>query len=372
VRVALWWLRRDLRVGDQPALQQIRSEFDQVGLVVVRDPSVRGISPRRTEFFDAAVESLATVQEVTILEGTPSEALPDEARRIGATEVFACEEPTPRGNDRDKRVAQALDDLGVPFTTSGSPDAVPPGTVRAKSGEPYKMFSPFHRVWSTHPSTTSRASASPHQMEADALGQLTAYLSDHPDLDRDHEHLDGRDRSRLGPAIRFGLVSAERVRSQALAVGHEAWVRQLAWRDFSYECIRRWPELLTRSIRERDWSSDDEAFEQWCKGTTGCDPVDAGMRQLARTGYISNRVRMLVASFLTKDLGIHWLRGADWFMRQLLDGDPAVNATNWQWVASTGFDAMPPYRRLSPERQAERFDPDGTWTAHQLAGGPTL
>ena len=174
--------------------------------------------------------------------------------------------------------------------------------------------------------------------------------------------------SRLSPYLHFGCVSAGEVVARALErEGAEPFVRQLCWRDFNHQLLAARPELARDDLRPRSaaWRDDDEGFEAWREGRTGYPLVDAGMRQLMAEGFMHNRARLVAGSFLTKHLGIDWRRGAEHFFEQLVDGDVANNTANWQWVAGTGTDTRP-NRRLSPSRQAERFDPDGAYVRRYL------
>jgi deoxyribodipyrimidine photo-lyase len=186
-----------------------------------------------------------------------------------------------------------------------------------------------------------------------------------------HDDLAADGTSRLSPYLHFGCVSPREVASR---VADEAFIRQLCWRDFYHQVTAAYPRITTEPLRrvEEDWRDDPEALRRWQAGATGVPIVDAGMRQLAAEGFLHNRARLLVASYLTKQLGLDWRAGAAWFAEYLLDGDVPNNYGNWQWVAGTGNDTKP-YRRFNPIRQAHRYDPDGTYVRRyvpELAGVP--
>ena len=189
---------------------------------------------------------------------------------------------------------------------------------------------------------------------------------------KQHDDLPGDATSRLSPYLRFGCVSPLELALEASGRRGSAFARQLCWRDFHHQVLAAYPELPRRDYRHRgdNWSRSQLALEAWQQGMTGYPIVDAGMRQLAREGYMHNRARLITASFLTKDLYLDWRRGAWHFWDLLADGDVANNAGNWQWVAGTGNDTRP-NRVFNPLRQAERFDPDGDYVRRyvpELAG----
>ncbi len=203
---------------------------------------------------------------------------------------------------------------------------------------------------------------------------------DHYDSTRDRPDLDGS--SQLSPYLRFGCVHPRQVLAECNAdesAGHAAFVNEIAWRDFLADLLYHRPDAARGPYRSGwehfAWDTGPEAdakFAAWCAGRTGFPLVDAGMRQLLAQGWMPNRVRMVAAGLLVKDLHVHWRRGARWFMRHLVDGDLASNQLNWQWVAGSGADAAPYFRIFNPTRQAERFDPEGTYVARWLPelGGP--
>ncbi len=297
---------------------------------------------------------------------------------------------------------------------------VPPGIVTTKSGTPFRVFTPFYRAAVEagffHPRDPGGTSLRPwrapdhwpESLEIDDLGlddtrtrsgrdwaagfdrftpgedgarqALDGFLENHlmgyAD-DRDRPDLDAT--SHLSPHLRFGEISPHRIlfelakavqRNPALTAPAEKFRSELAWREFSYSLLDQAPDLHTSNIhREFDafpWTDDDDGFRAWCRGETGYDLVDAGMRELWQSGYMHNRVRMICASFLTKHLLIDWRRGEQWFWDCLLDADPANNPASWQWVAGCGADAAPYFRIFNPLTQAEKFDPAGRYRRRWL------
>jgi deoxyribodipyrimidine photo-lyase len=251
------------------------------------------------------------------------------------------------------------------------------------------VFTPYHRAWQGQkwrdvepaPQTVTlpadlpasvevpepSAGGSPDAVvggEAAARRRLTGWLGSLPGYADGHDDLAGDETSRLSPYLHFGCVSPREVAAKAQArAGAEPFLRQLCWRDFYQQLLSAFPDLPYRNFRPSaadDWRDEQDALEAWRAGRTGVPVVDAGMRQLAREGWMHNRARLITASFLTRHLGIDWRSGAAHFADLLLDADVANNNGNWQWVAGTGTDTRQ-YRRFNPIRQAERFDPDGEY-----------
>jgi len=409
--VALVWFRRDLRVHDHPALCAALAGHARIVPVFCLDDRLlhgRHASGSRTAFL---LESLADLDgqladrgaRLVIRHGPPERELPALAGETGATEIHLSSDPSPYEAIRGRQVRAALEQDGV--TGHAHPGVSVVDDVRAirtGQGRPYTVFTPFYRNWDgirrravldpptridmpakvRHGRVPSLASLGLEQEVAEpARGGESAGLTrlaefaDGPMRDYDS----GRDQagadasSRLSPYLRFGCLSPRAVEGQlprgtaAGAEGAEAFRRQLCWRDFYQHVLVHHPENSRQEFQPRyrgtlSWTGDDAEFTAWTEGRTGFPLVDAGMRQLRREGWMHNRVRLLVGSFLTKDLGLDWRRGEKWFMRLLLDGDQASNNGNWQWIASVGVDPQPAFRRIyNPSLQQERFDPDGRY-----------
>ena len=317
---------------------------------------------------------------------------PWPARR-GADAVYCADDSGPYGSRRDEAVAEALGEDDIELRPVGTPYAVPPGSIFTGSDTPYKVFTPFSRAWRGHgwPAPLDaphgvrwadgvRSDGLPEagQVEADlpkpgeeaATRRLSTFLDSTVDsyaTDRDRPGLDGT--SRLSPYLKMGCLHPR----QALArlgngKGPQTFATELAWRDFYADVLLHNPSSARQSLDpkmadiELDTGDEaDERFAAWCEGRTGFPIVDAGMRQLRARGWMHNRVRMIVGSFLVKDLHLDWTRGARHFMEHLVDGDLASNQHGWQWVAGTGTDAAPYFRVFNPTSQSARFDPDGDY-----------
>ena len=390
------WFRRDLRFGDHPALAKAAARGPVLGLFVI-DPALmqpagmprRAFLIRTLHDMDAHLRSRGA--QLVIRQGNPEEVVPEVVRRIKAAEVHVTADYGPYGVARDQRVAAALG--SVPFVKTGSPYAVSPHRLLTKSGQTYRVFTPYFRAWRQH-GWPAPASSDPKRVEwigadSDSLPSEAPLPPDMvlPPAGEDaarqawrrfranalSRYADQRDRpdldatSRLSPYLHFGLLHP---RSLLADVGPDAerFVTELAWREFYAAVLWNWPESARTSFDARmsglaveEGPEADDLFEAWAEGRTGYPIIDAGMRQLKVEAWMHNRVRMLVASFLVKDLHLDWRRGARHFMHHLVDGDLASNQHGWQWVAGTGTDAAPYFRIFNPVTQSKRFDPSGDY-----------
>ena len=400
----LVWFRRDLRLADHPALQAAAAEARSLGrpvvpLFVVDDGLMASGGPNRQAYLARTLAALDVEigGMLTLRRGRPEDVVPAVAAEVGATTVFATGDCAPYGRRRDTRVADTLARAGRTLTRISSPYAVSPGRILTGEGGPYKVFTPFRRGWTAHgwpepigpvagitwapgesdvaltelepdpESVTADLPAAGERAARDLVdrfldGPVTTYGDDRnrPDLDRT---------SRLSPHLRFGTVHPRQLLDRVPpGPSGETFRSELAWREFYADVLWHRPDSAWASLspvgaklRSDIGRGADARFDAWTEGRTGFPLVDAGMRQLRQEGWMHNRVRMLVASFLIKDLHLEWQRGAAHFLDLLIDGDLASNNFGWQWVAGTGTDAAPFYRVFSPDRQAERFDPDGEY-----------
>ena len=319
------------------------------------------------------------------------------AAECGASELHVSADYSAYARSRERRLAAACEQQRIEFSAHPGVTILPPGAVTPTGGDHFKVFSPYHRAWSAAP--LREGHGAPHRLRVPgklAAGRLPALekLSDgrtSPDrapggeqegrklmraflrdglaeYDDRHDDLPGDATSRLSAHLRWGTVSPfELMREAEGRRGGAPFIRQLCWRDFHHQVLAATPSLPRRDYRPRGdrWSRSKRSLEAWREGLTGYPLVDAAMRQLAAEGFMHNRARMTVASFLTKDLYIDWREGAWHFWDLLSDGEIANNAGNWQWVAGTGNDTRP-NRVLNPLRQAERFDPGGEYVRRYL------
>ncbi len=313
------------------------------------------------------------------MSGDPITNVPEAARRH--EQVYWNADYSPYATSRDEQVARSLQT--APKVHHGSV-VHRPGDVLSGSNQTYRVFTPFYRRWSViapHPWPVERAGVqvlgeSDIEPEAPArstppLGEAGAAARLRDFLDRVDEYATSRDdishpaTSQLSADLKFGTISPRRVVDEVgtTSEGREAFVRQLAWRDFHTHALVAFPHGFDASLRAEydrvEWRRDEDGLAAWKSGHTGYPIVDAGMRELAATGWMHNRLRMITASFLVKDLLVDWRLGERHFRHLLIDGDRMQNAGNWQWVAGTGFDAAPYFRIMNPITQGKRHDPDG-------------
>lgn len=378
------WFRRDLRVRDNPALLAALEEGTVTALFVV-DPALwSGAGPARRAWLAANVLALAERIPLTILHGDPRDVVP---RVAGDRRVHVSAETTPYGTRRDAAVGESVE-----LVATGSPYAVGPGRVLNGSGEPYQVFTAFARAWREHgwpaPAATPRspdiAPADSHKRAVDLLEKAVA---DAPHelpgagedaawrrwktfreqglrsyrTERDRPDHDGT--SRLSPYLHLGVLHPRSLLTDLDP--SSTYATELGWREFYADVLWHHPSSawtdLKPALKQMRYDDPEDAVEAWRTGTTGFPIVDAGMRQLRETGWMHNRVRMITASFLTKDLHVWWPAGARHFLELLIDGDVASNNHGWQWVAGTGTDASPYFRVFNPVTQGVRFDPQGDY-----------
>jgi deoxyribodipyrimidine photo-lyase len=319
------------------------------------------------------------------------------AAECAADELHVSADWSAYARRRERRLAAACREERIAFTAHPGITVVEPGTVTPAGSDHFKVFSPFHRAWSEVPRRSPhgapRAVRVPGRLAAGKLpatgeltggglspdrapggegegrGRMRAFLRDGLSrYDERHDDLPGDDTSRLSAYVRWGCVSPAELAAEAGGRrGGAPFVRQLAWRDFHHQVLAANPSLPRRDYRPRRdrWSRSQRALAAWREGRTGYPLVDAAMRQLRQEGFMHNRARMTVGSFLCKDLYVDWRAGARHFWDLLSDGEIANNAGNWQWIAGTGNDTRP-NRVLSPVRQAERFDPEGHYVRRYL------
>ena len=399
---ALVWLRRDLRRADLPTLGAAHEAVggEDVHVVFVIDPALWGRSGQvRTGWLAASLRSAVEAYggRLSIRLGDPRSVIPGLAHDLGAGSVHVSGETTPYGRTRDEAVAAALDETGVEWVETGSPYAVTPGRVTKDDGTPYQMFTPFSRAWREHgwrapaeePAGLRLAPADddgrvaamldkavgecpvelPEAGEAAALERWRVFLDgavDDYDDERDKPATDGT--SRLSPYLKVGAVHPRTLLADLGArrsAGAAGFTTELAWRDFYADVLSRNPESAWHDLKPQlstlSYDDSPDGLDAWREGRTGFPVVDAGMRQLRESGWMHNRVRMITASFLTKDLHVWWPAGARHFLDHLLDGDVASNNHGWQWTAGTGTDASPYFRVFNPVTQGKKFDPDGAY-----------
>jgi deoxyribodipyrimidine photo-lyase len=391
---ALVWFRRDLRLGDNPAWAAGTGADRVVACFVVdavpwstAGPFRLGLMTGHLRSLDASLRALGGA--LVVLEGDPRTEVPGLARRLGAAEVHANIDATTYSRRRDAEVAAALETVGARLVQHAGNHVHAPGTIASPStGSVHRVFTPFSKAWAAaawapwpepgpavvtapdDPGTLPAPGAEPAMSPGeDAAHERLAAWLDHVDGYRDRRDVpaDGEGTSHLSADLRWGTIAA-RTAAEVVGTatdGRAAFVRQLAWRDWYAHLLWQYPQLARRALApEMDtivWRDDPEGFAAWQEGRTGYPIVDAGMRELAATGWMHNRVRMITASFLVKDLLIDWRAGEAHFRRLLVDWEVSQNVGNWQWVAGTGPDAAPYFRIFNPIAQGRKFDPAGDY-----------
>ncbi len=409
----LVWFRKDLRVFDNPALSAACQTGPAIALFI-SSPwqwQQHNLAPIQLDFMQRNLNHLGQQLaelgislhhlQVEQFDQVPA-ALTSFCKAHQVDQVFANSEPELNEQRRD----QAVLDLGLPLELYDSHCILPAGAVQTQSGEMFKVFTPFRRRWleQFHPGMSQtlpspKAQGTPVTFDyldlpgehrgssAWPAGEDAAHerlerfiqerVQDYPE-DRDIPSLDGT--SSLSPYLALGILSPRQClhallqrQPDALEPGQPAftWVSELIWREFYRHLLQVYPGLSKgENFQPRAsaiaWNQSEADFDAWCKGETGYPLVDAAMRQLADTGWMHNRLRMVVASFLTKHLLIDWRKGEAFFSHSLIDADLASNNGGWQWAASTGCDAQPYFRIFNPIRQSERFDPDGSFIKRYL------
>ncbi len=406
---AIWWIRRDLRLSDNQALGAALTHGRYVLPVFILDPALWNSAysgEKRRAFLLGGLHALDADlrrrgSHLIVLHGRPEEVLAHLCSATGATAVFAEADVSPYARRRDKKVAARC-----PLHLVGGLTLHPPEAVRKPDGGVYTVYTPYRRAWRALPMPDARevlpappliptppnlaitgellpeAPALPSPIpflpgEAEAQRRLRDFMAE-----KINTYATARDfmacagTSELSPYLRFGMLSARQSAIAALQA-HDAastdaaresivvWLDELIWREFYMSVLYHFPNVRHESFRAKlraiEWVNDRAVFAAWQEGRTGYPVVDAAMRQLLATGWMHNRARMIVASFLAKHLLIDWRWGERHFMQHLIDGDPAANNGGWQWSAGTGTDAAPYFRIFNPLLQGEKYDPTGDY-----------
>ncbi|MGB3717626.1 MAG: deoxyribodipyrimidine photo-lyase [Candidatus Promineifilaceae bacterium] len=412
----LWWIRRDLRLIDNQAIQAARVRGEAIVPVFILDPALLSSAytgENRVAFLMAGLRELDKALRdrgsyLVVRQGQALEQLGALMEETSATAIYAEEDVSPYARRRDASVSQHL-----PLNLVGGVAVHHPDLIYKADGLPYTVYTPFSRRWKELPAPEPGSLLpAPKRMptppdidslpipdrlqlskaipflpgEQEAQRRLNAFLSADGEASitryagqRDRMDLNGT--SGLSPYLRFGMLSARQAVVSALQKrstvldekgqrGVEVWLSELIWREFYMSILYHFPQVLRQSFRTAyhhiAWRNNEDHFAAWCDGQTGYPVVDAAMRQLAQSGWMHNRARMIAASFLVKDLLIDWRWGERWFMQHLVDGDPAANNGGWQWTAGTGTDASPYFRTFNPVLQGKKFDPHGNYVRHWL------
>ena len=389
---AIFWFRRDLRLSDNPALQAAISSSDEIVPVFILDQKL--ISATGTKRLAYLAESLRALDKslnnnLHVMVGDQVEVLTELINRYQASEVHISEEFEPYGVKRDDRVIAA----GIKLIKTGSPYAISPGRVRKPSdGTPYRVYTPFYKAWCAHgwrgpvsapkeikcatPTASDRNFPewqAPTGTQIFVAGEAAAHkrwkffkengLSNYDEA-RNNAGIDGT--SKLSAHLKWGEIHPRTLLAElGESKAHDVFRKEIAWREFYADVLFHNPgtdkDYYAPRFANMRYDKPGEKFKAWCEGRTGYPFVDAAMRQIVKEGWMHNRTRMVVASFLVKDLHLEWQLGADFFMEHLVDFDVASNAHGWQWTAGSGTDASPYYRVFNPIEQGKRFDTNGDY-----------
>jgi deoxyribodipyrimidine photo-lyase len=389
---SIMWFRRDLRIGDNPALLEAIAAGEEIVPVFILDKKlIESAGTKRLAYLGQSLRSLddSLGNTLHVLVGEQSEVLRDLMKRYNASSVHISTEYEPYGAARDARVEAA----GIPLHRTGSPYAVAPGRVlKPSDSTPYKVYTPFYRAWSLHgwrkPAETPKNIKSVVPNESDrnfpdwqlpdgvsitAAGEKAALTRwdtfqknglDNYDEARNLAAIDGT--SKLSAHLKWGEIHPRTLlASLGESKAHDTFRKEIAWREFYADVLHNNPhtdkEYYAPRFAQMRYNKPDAKFQAWKDGKTGFPFVDAAMRQLVHEGWMHNRTRMVVASFLVKDLHLEWQLGADFFMEHLVDFDVASNSHGWQWTAGSGTDASPYYRVFNPIEQGKRFDANGDY-----------
>ncbi|MBV9873311.1 MAG: deoxyribodipyrimidine photo-lyase [Verrucomicrobia bacterium] len=403
------WFRRDLRISDNKSLYAACRDGDEVIPVYILSSWKRHhpwTGTNRQEFLCGCLRSLAKNLEqiggrLILRSGSPVKELIELAKETQADAIYFSENYAPYDRKIEERVQKAALAKGIGVQLFKDTVILAPGEVLSQSGQPFRIFTAYARAWHRHrkpePSPKVSRIATPHQLDSEVMptlahwglkpeakilpagekaarGRLKDFLKSRIyEYARRRNDLCSDVSSRLSQDLRFGTISPREIYASCKKASEEcnaverqgiqSFVNELVWREFYFQILWHFPHVLRQDFRDQfssvQWDQDPDKLKRWCEGTTGFPIVDAGMRELNATGYMHNRVRMIVAMFLTKDLHLHWRHGEQYFMQKLVDGDIPANNGGWQWSAGTGADAAPYFRIQNPWTQTAEYDPHG-------------
>jgi deoxyribodipyrimidine photo-lyase len=386
------WFRRDLRINDHPALlAAVESSDEVIPLFILDKAQIKEAGAKLLAYMGQSLKSLdeSLGNNLHIIEGDQVEVLTALIKKYDVQEVHISAEYERYGAERDARVEAA----GIKLVRTGSPYAVTPGrVVKPSDGTPYKVYTPFYRAWRTHgwraPAKTPKSMKFvqptseyrnfpdfqlPKGVEIIKAGEAAALTRfkeftkkglDTYDENRNFAGIDGT--SKMSSYLKFGEIhSRTLLENLGESKAHDTFRKEIAWREFYADVLYNNPmtdrEYYAPRFADMRYDKPGAQFKAWCEGRTGYPFVDAAMRQLIQEGWMHNRTRMVVASFLVKDLHLEWQLGERFFAEHLVDYDVASNAHGWQWTAGTGTDASPYYRVFNPIEQGKRFDENGDY-----------
>lgn len=388
--VSVFWFRRDLRLDDNAGLYHALASGQPVLPVFIFDTNILGAlgnkKDSRVHFIHDALtaiqkELVKAGSSLVVLHGTPKDCFKKLLREYSISSVYTNHDYEPFASGRDEAIKNLLNENGAGFYTYKDQVIFEKSEVVKENGEPYTIYTPYSRRWKEKVGArvpvfeTKKLFGNFHKQAAQPLisladigfehappvtvsAKLNEDIARHYDKTRDIPAMAGT--TKMGVHLRFGTVSIRNLVNKAIQL-NATYLNELIWREFYQMILWHFPYVVNHSFKKEydkiTWRNNEHEFSLWCAGQTGFPIVDAGMRELNETGFMHNRVRMIVASFLTKDLLVDWRWGEAYFAEKLLDYDLAANNGNWQWAAGTGCDAAPYFRIFNPELQTKKFDP---------------
>lgn len=385
------WFRRDLRIDDNTALHEALKTGEEVLPIFIFDKHILGELPKD----DARVTFIMSLLEVindelkrhnsslAVFYDTPENVFKKLLKEHGITALYANRDYEPYARKRDKAVYELLQDKNISFKSFKDQVIFEKSEVVKDNGEPYSVYTPYKNRWyqrfkdieiKLHHPVIEAKSFVKHSypfLSLKDIGFTESPIKPEPynvspslieeyESTRNYPAIEGT--SKLSPYLRFGVLSIRQLVTKAASTKNHTFLNELVWREFFMQLLWHYPETVTKAFKPKydnvKWRYSEEDFKAWCEGKTGYPIVDAGMRELNATGHMHNRVRMITASFLCKQLLLDWRKGEAYFAGKLLDYEQSSNVGNWQWAASSGADASPYFRIFNPDEQVKKFDKD--------------
>jgi deoxyribodipyrimidine photo-lyase len=393
--MVIFWHRRDLRIEDNAGLSKALKNNSDVQPIFIFDKNILEELPQRDQRLRFIYQEIKRIKkayqkegsDLWVFYGKPVKIFKDLVDQHSIQKVYINRDYEPYAKNRDKEIHDLLQKEGVEMIGAKDHVIFEKSEVLTNNGDPYKVYSPYMRKWKEHFSTDmlvpyicrehfsqlNTSKSNTDLIELEEMGFSNEKTQEIPSKTPDDDIIKDYHKTRDIPSIRgttrmsihlrFGTISIRQLARQGIK--NEKYFNELIWRDFYQMIIHHFPHSVSASFKpEYDkipWENNETHFEMWCKGKTGYPIVDAGMRELNETGFMHNRVRMIVASFLTKHLLIDWRWGEAYFAKKLLDFELASNVGGWQWAASSGVDAQPYFRVFNPYSQQDKFDKDAKY-----------
>ncbi|KOS05003.1 deoxyribodipyrimidine photolyase [Flavobacterium akiainvivens] len=387
----VFWFRRDLRIDDNTALHEALAAGEEVFPVFIFDKNILEELPKddaRVTFIMSLLEGFNSEfkkhsRSLAVFYDTPENVFKHLLKDHDITALYANRDYEPYARKRDKAVYEVLQEKNIPFKSFKDQVIFEKSEVVKDNGEPYSVYTPYKNRWLLHFKDVQLRMHHP-QIEAKSIvkhdypfltltdiGFTESSIKPEPydvspsliegyENTRNYPAIEGT--SKLSPYLRFGALSIRQLVKKALAAKNQTFLNELIWREFFMQLLWHYPETVTKAFKPKydnvKWRYSEKDFKAWCEGKTGFPIVDAGMRELNATGHMHNRVRMITASFLCKQLLLDWRKGEAYFAEKLLDYEQSSNVGNWQWAASSGADASPYFRIFNPDEQVKKFDKD--------------